>query len=125
MALIKKSAKKFADDTKLPSPADAAVKTAAGKAVVAAIKKSATATKVAPVKAADDNGMVTLRLPEGTEELDRWFRTPLLPGHKFKHWFDKTKKGLTFEVDKKGVKVTLPKSEAAHRNMMEYVEGAK
>jgi hypothetical protein len=115
---------KFNNDAKLPTVATAQAKPATVNAAPKVVTKKA-ATKVAATKTDAADAMVTLRMPEGTEELERWVRTPHLPGHKFKHWFDKTKPGIKVAVDKKGILVTLPRSEAAHRGMLDYAEGAK
>lgn len=106
----------------LTLPSISAVKTA--KTAPNTQPSQAPAPKTQPKKAAvaDDN-MVTLLLPAGTIKFganDRWLRTQNWKGRE--RWFDTNKKTISYTEDKKGIHVTLPRSEAAHRNMLELVE---
>lgn len=118
--------KKFNNDTKLPSKKAVAKSATPVKAATPA-KKSATAVKASPAKKAPASALVTLLLPKGSEIRDhktaagvKWAVTPHLDGHKFPHWFRDDKYPVA--ATNKGITVTVPRSVAAAKGMLDYAQ---
>lgn len=125
--------KKFNNDTKLPSKASlkkaaTAAPAATTTKAAAPAKKSTTAVKASKATKAPASALVTLLLPKGSEIVPHkstagvnWARTPHMEGHKYPHWFRDDK----YPVAKtpKGITVTVPRSVASSKGMLDYAQG--